>query len=178
MASHGARMKYRLVYDVMNDGLPWFGVVLAIVPLLLALACCLEIVERVRGRRSSLTAGRPQGFGVVPLPLLIVASTVLGLFGLFSASKTHEGFLQRQRCQEWAQAGNYQVTEGMVADYQYRKAGAQFRVVDSSFDLLHRSAGFTGRFNLPGARPDSLRAGLPVRLSHREGFILRVEIAP
>jgi hypothetical protein len=171
-------MKYRLVYDVMNDGFPWFGVMLTIVPLLLALAYCLEIGERLRDRRSSPAAGRPGSIETLLLPMLIVSTAVLGLFGLFVAAKMHEGLLSRQQCKEWAQAGVYQVTEGNVADYQYRRAGSSFRVADSSFDLLGRSAGFTGRFNAPGARHDSLRDGLLVRLSHRDGFILRVEIAP
>jgi hypothetical protein len=110
--------------------------------------------------------------------MLMVAIALLGFFGLFIASKTYEGFVQRQRCKEWAQAGDYQITEGTVADYQYRKAGPRFRVAGSSFDLLDRSAGFTGRFNAPGAAEESLRDGLPVRLAHHGPFILRVEIVP
>jgi hypothetical protein len=175
---HGARMEYRLVYDVRNDGHPWFGVAFAIVPLLLAVACFLEVLQRVRGKRPSPLAGRPRGFPVVPLPLLIVAITILGFFGLFSATKSYEGFVRQQRCQEWAQTGEYQVTEGTVADFQFRKAGSRFRIADLSFDLLDRSAGFTGRFNVPGAAEDSLRDGLRVRVAHHEGHILRVEIAP
>jgi hypothetical protein len=97
---------------------------------------------------------------------------------LFAARKTYEGFAQLRQCQEWLQAGQYHVTEGSIANYQYRRAGASFRVADSPFDILDRSAGFTGRFNVPGAPQVSLRDGLQVRLAHREGFILRVEITP
>jgi hypothetical protein len=171
-------MKYRVVYDVMNEGFPWMGVLLTVVPLLLGLASCLEIVERLRGRRSALAACRSRTIEALSMPMLIVSTTVLGLFGLFIASKAIEGFLSRQQCQEWAEAGAYQVTEGTVADYQYRRAGSSFRVVDSSFDLMGRSAGFLGGFKSTGARHDSLRDGISVRLSHRDGYILRVEIAP
>jgi hypothetical protein len=169
-------MSYHVVYDVMNDGFPWFGVALAIVPLLLALVCCLEIVERLRGRRYLPAATRGPGLETSPLSVLIISIIVLGFSGFFLASKLHEGLLGRRQCQEWAEAGAYLVTEGTVADYQYRRAGSSFRVAGSSFDLLERSAGFTGAFNVPGAGHDALRDGLLVRLSHRDGFILRVEI--
>jgi hypothetical protein len=102
---------------------------------------------------------------------------VLGSVGVFLASLSYEGFMQRQRCWEWARTGQYQVTEGKVADYQYRKTGSRFRVADAHFDLSGRSVGFTGHFNASGAGHDSLRDGLQVRLTHEEGFILRVEIA-
>jgi hypothetical protein len=47
----GALMQYRLVYDVLDEGPPWFGAAIAILLLLFAVACFLEILERVRGRR-------------------------------------------------------------------------------------------------------------------------------
>src|SRR5262249_29669257 len=124
------------------------------------------------------TTGRPAGVEGAPWVVVIVLFLLTSCLGVFLASYTYEAFVQRRRCQEWARAGQYQVTEGTVADYQYRKAGPRFRVAGVSFDLLNGSAGFTGRFNVPGAAEGSLRDGLPVRLAHREGFILRVEIAP
>jgi hypothetical protein len=57
------------------------------------------------------------------------------------------------------------------------RGGSRFRVGGMSFDLLNCSAGFTGRFNAPGAAGSSLRDGLQVCLAHHEGFILRIEIA-
>jgi hypothetical protein len=169
-------MNYRLVYDVLNDTtFPWFGVFFAIVPLLLVAASCLELVDRVRG--GGPTSALPRGLHTIPIAGLVVAILILSLFGFFSASKTYEGFVQRQQCKEWARAGQYQVTEGAIADYELRKAGATFRVADFSFDLLNRSAGFTGRFNAGAAAQDLLRDGLRVRLAHRDGFILRVEVA-
>jgi hypothetical protein len=172
-------VKYRLVYDVLDDGFPWFGAAFAAVPLLLAIVHVLEIRERVRGLPRG-PAPRVRGtipLEAVPLPLVIVSFLVLGSAGVLLASLTCEGFVQRQRCREWARGGRCQVTEGTIADYHYRKAGSSFRVGDQSFDLLNPSAGFTGPFNAPGAGKGSLREGLQVRLTHREGFILRVEIA-
>jgi len=170
-------MQYRFVYDVLNDGPPWLGVAFAVVPLLLAVACVLEILQRVRGRRPPSPGRRASPLEVAPLALEIVSVLLLVSAGVFFASRTYEGFVQQQRCQEWVRSGQYQVTEGTVADYEYRKAGPRFRVADSSFDLLDHSAGFAGRFNIPGAAAESLQEGMRVRLAHREGFVLRVEVA-
>ncbi len=171
-------MQYRLVYDVLNDGFPWFGVVFATVPLLLAVASLLEILQRVRRKQAISTPGhRASGFAAAPFVLVLVLFLFTGSVGAVFASLTYDGFMQRQRCKEWARAGKYQLTEGTVTGYHYRKAGPAFRVAGLSFDLLDRSAGFTGQFNVPGVTLDSLREGLPIRLAHQERYILRVEIA-
>jgi hypothetical protein len=171
-------MQYRLVYDVLNDGFPWFGVVFATVPLLLAVASFLEILKRVQRKQSPSAPGhRVSGLEAAPFVLVLVLFLFTGSVAAVFASLTYDGFMQRQRCKEWARAGKYEITEGTVTDYQYRKAGPAFRVAGLSFDLLDRSGGFTGRFNVPGATQDSLREGLPIRLAHQEGYILRVEIA-
>jgi hypothetical protein len=175
----GIIMQYRLVYDVLKeDGFPWFGVGFATVPLLLALVCLLEIVERVRGRRP-LPRPTPGCISLEATPLggLIVSFVLLGGFGVFFASNTYEAFAQRKQCQEWIRAGQYQVAEGTITDYYFRKGGAHFHVAGVSFDLLNCSAGFNGRFNVPRDAEGSLGDGLRVRLTHQDGFILRVEIA-
>jgi len=107
---------------------------------------------------------------------VLVVFLVTASAGIALASLAYDGFMQRQRCKDWARAGEYQLTEGTVTDYQYRKAGAAFRVAGLSFDLLDRSGGFSGRFNVPGTLQESLREGLPLRLAHHDGYILRVEI--
>jgi hypothetical protein len=170
-------MNYRLAYDVLNDGFPWIAVAFSLTPLLLAIACLLVILERA-GKAPVTTPRFPGRIPLeeMPVPLLVVCLLALSSIGVCLASISYQGFMQRQRCKEWACAGQYQVTEGTVADYQLPRGGARFRVADASFDLIDRSAGFTGRFNAPGARHGTLRDGLQVRLTHREGFILRVEI--
>ena len=171
-------MHYLVVYDVLNDGFPWFGVFFAVVPLLLAVAFVLEFLERVRGKKVSASPAPACGLEVMPIPLLIVAILILTCAGCFVASKTYEGYVHQQECKEWARTGQYQITEGTVADYHFLRVGANFRVADSSFDLMQNSAGFTGRFNIPGAPEDLLREGSRVRLAHQDGCILRVEVAP
>jgi hypothetical protein len=171
-------MQYRLVYDVLNDGPPWWGVAWVVVLLLFASASFLEIVARVRGK--SISPIRiPGRANIADLPLTVV--TVIGLLLVFlavlCASYTYKVFALWKDCQKWDRAGQYQTTEGTVTDYHFRKAGSSFRVGAQSFDLLNFSAGFTGRFNVPGAPQGSLSDGMRVRLAQREGFILRVEIA-
>jgi hypothetical protein len=170
-------MQYRLAYDVLNDGPPWFGLAFASLLLLFAVAPLLEILERVCGRRHSPTPGRPGDLAMVPFAVVIVLFLSIGCLGVFMASYTFEAFVQRKHCQEWVRSAQYDDTEGTVTDYQYRKAGPRFRVAGLSFDLLNGSAGFTGRFNGPGAADGELCDGLRIRLAHQAGFILRVEIA-
>src|SRR4051812_10333821 len=171
-------MRYRLVYDVQNDGPPWWGVVWVILLLLFASAAVLEIVELRRGRSSAPI--RVPGHAIVAgLPLAIAAARglLMVVLAVLCASYTSRVFALRKQCREWDRAGDYRVTEGTVADYDFRKAGSSFRVADQSFDLLHAPAGFTGRFNVPGAPEGSLANGMRVRLAQHEGLILRVEIA-
>ena len=173
-------MQYRLVYDVLNDRFPWFGVWFASVPLLCAIVCILEIVERLRGKPPE-PMPVPRVFGRVPLraaplPFLLLFILLFGSASVFLASQLYKAVVQQNQCQEWVRAGCYEVTEGSITDYNFQKGGSSFRVAGVPFDLLPLSVGFTGRFNAPGTAGGSLRNGLQVRLAHREGFILRVEI--
>jgi hypothetical protein len=173
-------MHYRLVYDVMNVGFPWIGVFFASVPLLIAVACIVECVERLRGK-PPVPMPAPRVFGRIPLaatplPMLILFIALCGVGAVFFGSLTCGAFVQQRQCQEWVRLRTYQVTQGTISDYHFRKAGANFRVAGVPFDLLPRSVGFTGRFNVPRDAEGSLRDGLRVRLAHRDGFILRVEI--
>lgn len=170
-------MNYHLVYDVRNDGLPWFGIALVGIMLLSTVACMLEIRERLRGK-SDKGVRIPGRANVRDLPIAAVIG--LGLFMMcltvLLASYAFNGYAQRQHCRDWAQANEYQITEGTIGDYWYRKAGPRFNVGAMSFDLAHQAAGFSGNFNVP-SREESLHNGLHVRLAHRDGYILRVEIA-
>jgi len=170
-------MSYRLVYDVLNDGPPWFGAAIATVVILLSVASFLEVRERMRGRRASAAPGHRGSITVLHFGVVIGLSLTLGGLGVFFAWYTGEAFVQRQLCRKWAQTADYQITEGTVTDYQYRKAGPSFRVAGWSYDLINATAGFGGRFNVPGAPEGDLRDGMRVRLSQHAGFILRVEIA-
>jgi hypothetical protein len=170
-------MQYRLVYDVLNDGPPWLGVFFAVLAFLFAAACFLEIRERLRGKRTATTPRQPRSIEVLPASLVVVLGLFMVGLGAIFAWYTHEAHAQQRQCQVWVRSGEHEVTEGTVAEYEYRRVGTRFRVAGKEFDLSTRSVGFTGRFNEPGAAKESLDDGLPVRVAHREGFILRVEIA-
>src|SRR5262249_41903619 len=169
-ALYGGLMQYRVVYDVLNDGFPWLAVAFTVVPFLLAIACILEIVRRVRRKQPTPTRRVTGRIPLVmtPLPVVVVFVVVLGFAGVYFAAQMYQGFVQRQRCREWVRTGQCQIVEGTIVDYHYRKAGSSFRVADQSFDLLNAPTSFTG---------SSLANGMQVRLTHREGSALRVEIA-
>ena len=155
-----ALMQYRLVYDVLNDGFPWWGLFWVTLLLLFAGAIFLEIVERVHGKSNS--SMRVPGRGnVADLPLAVVAAVgllIVVLAGL-CASYTYQVFAQQKQCQAWDRAGDFRITEGTVADYDFRKAGSSFRVADQHFDLLNVSVGFRGRFNVRRAGKARSRTG-------------------
>jgi hypothetical protein len=153
--------------------------VFAAIPFLFAVACVLVIVERARGKSPVPTPRVPGRIPLeeTPLPLVVVFMLVLGSIGVAIGCFAYQGILQRQHCKEWARTGQYEVAEGTIADYQLRKGSSSFRIAGQAFDLLNVYAGFTGRFNVAGAESKSLRNELPVRLAHRDGFILRIEIA-
>ncbi len=170
-------MHYHLVYDVLNDGFPWFGIAFAVLLSLFTFACLIEIRERLRGN-SEPRIRTPGRASMRDLPLAaVVGFTLLMLcFTTLLARDTYDGYSQRLRCREWAQDHQFQVTEGTISDYEYRKAGPRFSVANMVFDMANRSAAFSGRFNFP-AHEESLRNGLHVRLAHRDGYILRIELA-
>jgi hypothetical protein len=175
-------MQYRLVYDVLNARFPWLGVFFACVPLLLALVVVVEIFERARGKpRVPMPVPRVCGrlpLEATPLPFLILFLLLSGFAGVFFASLTYGAAVGQWQCQEWLQAGQYEVAEGTITNYHSQRGeGTSFRVAGLSVHIPPDSVGFTGRFNVGREAGDSLRDRLHVRLAHRAGFILRVEIA-
>jgi hypothetical protein len=170
-------MQYRLVYDVLNDGPPWLSVFFAILAFLFAAACFLVIRERLLDKRPSETTRQPRSIETLPSTLVLLLGLVMICIGGFYGWYSCEAYSQLRQCQELLRTVEYEITEGTITDYEHRRVGTRFRIVDRNFYLSMRFVGFTGRFNAPGARDGSLRDGLRVRLAHRHGFILRVEIA-
>jgi len=164
-------MEYRVVYSVLDDG-PAGGGAAALSVTLLVLAFVLYLARTQGGlsREGQRVSGR-----AVP-QLLIVAIAVAGLV---LAWIQYEVFLQQRRCKEWVRAGDYKTTVGTLADYRQggRAEIFYFRVGDITFSSTKRTAGFHGSFTVPGVKASLLRDGLRVRIAHREGYILRIEIA-
>jgi len=165
-------MHYRLVYDVLNDSFPWFGAAFSSGLLLFAISHIWKTAGRLRGKTTT-------SLYIPSLPVVVEGALgpILLLLAALSGLYTYEGLVRRTQLQEWSRNGQYEVTEGLITGYEFRKAGSRFRVGNVTFDLLNHPGGFTNRFNIPADEGGSLRNGLQVRLAYRDRAILRVEIA-
>jgi hypothetical protein len=92
-------------------------------------------------------------------------------------------YRDQMQCREWLRAGQHDTVEGTIADFR-RDAGKNphhhFRVGDVRFTywpLRQHTGGFSGDFTAPGTDNLKLRDGLRVRIAHRDGRILRIEVA-
>jgi hypothetical protein len=161
-------VEYRVIYDVREDAWPWLS---AAPPLLIGLLAVL-----CYGRRGGRAPDEPPA-GWRPSRWLL---PLLGLTFLYFAWNAADAFLGHSRCRGWAEAGQYEVTEGRAADYRsYGKPSSEsFRVEDFAYDGSAGRAGYRGRFTAPGVRADALRDGASIRVAHRSGCILRIEVAP
>src|SRR5262245_61209985 len=160
-------MKYRVIYDVLDDGLRWGA------PTLLSVTLLFCAFAFSMSRRQWRGMGMPRQSTTVASRLFILALVVGGLAfaGLQSLM-----FRQQQRCKAWAHAGQYIVVEGTVSNYERSRNILRFSVADTTFSCANRFGGYWGEFTAPGASQDALRNGLRVRINHREGYILRIEI--
>ena len=163
-------MEYQVVYDVLDDGWPWDSVLNG----LLALGLFLAYLLARRG-------GRPSASGIAAsrsrlswwlLVLGGVTVLVFGCLGLFAV-------LQQRQCKEWDRTGDYEVAEGAVSAYyrDSKPSSERFRVGELTVSCWGRSAGYRGRFNAPGVSGLVLRNGIRARIAHRDGLVLRVEVA-
>jgi hypothetical protein len=175
-------MKYHVVYDVRDAG--WslltagethFMLVGLGVTILLGFLYWRGM-GYINGRRTSeVDAGKK--FAGLFLPLLFA---LIG--GWQVATNNYPAYLENRRFQEWVRQGDYQTVEGAVTDYSLgRKYGsAGFRVGDVRFTyprMGHSKGSFRGQFTAPGTESLRLENGVKVRVAHREGRILRIEIA-
>jgi hypothetical protein len=80
-------MHYRIVYDVLNDRAPWFGDLLSIIPLLLCIAYCLELVDRVRRGQPSGTLAVTRSLETAPGSIVVISILLLAFFRLVRCSQ-------------------------------------------------------------------------------------------
>jgi hypothetical protein len=164
---------YLVLYDVLDDS-PRIG----LGPTMLAFAVLWTSFwvfihrfnphmppERRRNWRAALLIG----------PLF----TALALYVL--ATDTFPGYVDQRRCREWARQHAYETVEGPVVGFR-RDAGknvtTHFKVGEIAFSydaMLSKKGGFQGEFTV--LTPIKLRDGPHVRVAHREGRILRMEVA-
>jgi hypothetical protein len=87
--------------------------------------------------------------------------------------------VEQGRSKEWLRTGEYDTMEGEIADCRLSRNGGahRFRVQGVVF-VCDKAGGFHGTFTVTDAPPHSavLCNGTRVRVAHREGHILRIEI--
>lgn len=164
------------MYDVRDDGLfagSEFGLYFLGFAIFWTTAWIL-IHRYVRGmppdRRRNWRAGAVVGGILVAVGSIVVAGTTYPL--------ARDQWL----CREWLEAGEFQTAAGDVTALR-REAGKyppyHFRVGGTDFSYRPINAtvgGFQGEFTAPGSERSKFRDGLPVRVAHRDGRILRIEV--
>jgi hypothetical protein len=155
-------MDYIVVYDILRDGI---GVAPIFVCVGMLLGLCVGIGVLVSQRKQR----KPVGCLIVWLILWSLGVVVGGGNVLY----------QHFRCAAWARSGNFDVTEGQVTEFRplakREKGNESFTVQGLTFSYSSSNLSQGGfRYELG---PDGLlQEGSQVRISHREGRILKLEI--
>lgn len=154
--------RYTVVYDVLRDGIGIapVGVCLG---MLLGLGFGIALLIHERKQRK-------------PIGGLIVGLILWGTAALFGGGNV---IYQHLRCVAWAKSGNYEVVEGRVTGFQPRSAGQKsserFTVKGLTFAYSDSNLG-QGGFRYPFGPHGRLQDGTRVRVAHRQGRILKLEI--
>jgi hypothetical protein len=170
-------MTYRTVFDVRADDI-FAGNAAGLHYLSIAIAWTAVWVVLHRSVQGMPPARRRNGWkGAVVGGVLIAVGVIV------VAGTTYPAVRDQRRCREWLRAREYRTATGVVTALR-RDAGKyppwHFRVGATDFTYRGynaRTGGFRGEFTAPGADRLTLRDGLPVRIAHRDGRILRIEVA-
>jgi hypothetical protein len=170
-------MTYTIAYDVRDDsvfaghGMPLLFVGGAI----LWTAFWVLLHRCIRGMPPERRRNAWKGSAIGAL-LIVVGSIAV-------ATSTVPAVRDQLRCRDWLRTGDHQTVAGEVAGLHRQSPSKNpvwlFHVGETEFRyqaLQPPVAGFRGEFTAPGTRDRSLRDGLPVRIAHRDGRILRIEI--
>lgn len=159
-------MQYDVLYDVLDDGWP-------LAPLSVAGYALLFVAAWLwlRRRQRTSSSGTFRRFPWLLLGLGVLVVLIFAAVGI-------DALVQHRQCREWARAGQYEVLEGTVSEYVRggKTSNEQFQVGDWKYSATGRSAAYRGQFTTKGATRDALHNGLRVRIAHRDGHILRLEI--
>jgi hypothetical protein len=175
-------MKYHVVYDVLDAG--WSIVntgemhflLVGLGLTLLLIVIYSRGIGYIGGRRmSEVDPGKKLAGLLLPLLFILVGAWEV-------ATNNYPAYLENERFKEWVRLGDYETIEGVITNYSMgRKYGsAGFQVGDIRFTyprMDHSTGSFRGQFSAPGTEDLKLENGMKVRIAHREGRILRMEIA-
>lgn len=153
---------YIVVYDILRDGI---GIAPIFICLGMLVGLCVGLGILVSQRKQR----KPVGCLIVWL-IGWATGAVLG-----GGNVLYQHF----RCAAWARGGNFEVVEGPVTDFQplakHQKGSERFTVQGKTFSYSSANlsqGGFRYEFGPDGL----LHEGSQVRISHREGRIVKLEI--
>jgi hypothetical protein len=165
-------MEYRVIYDVLDDGL-------------LPAWSAGEIVFFLFGVGGTLIVGidcyfrrRYGGTGKRKNKVAWLGLIVTGAFSILGACLIYPLWREQAQCKEWARGDQYQVTEGIITDSNigrpsfFKVSGVVFRY----YTVHGHEGGFRGEFTCKNPPQGRLRDGQAVRIRSQEGRILRIEI--
>lgn len=152
--------KYRVVWDVLEDGLTLWPLALLVLGACVAAGVLLFSIKRKK----------PQG---LILFVIMTAGLSMGLL-VYGVVAMHQ-----IRCIVWARSGKCQVAEGVVKDFhpmpysghdseRFTVSGVKFEYSD--YDLSG------GGFNNTSSHGGPMMKDLQVRITHKNGQILKLEV--
>lgn len=164
-----ATPEFVVVYDILEQGLETFQFLLLLGILSGVVAGCYNIIKTLR-------QGQHDWVNVCGLLVFLICLVIwISLVGNFVS-----GILWQQwRCMSWAKKGDFQVAEGHVQGYRRTKltkwtARESFTVNGVHF-FLSDSDWLKAGFNKTSWRGGPFRGGVYARISHKDGYLLKVE---
>lgn len=156
--------EYVVAYNILDEGIGWQRMwpVLGWLAGLVIAGCAWR--HQLRERK----------YSAVLFMSLWLAFWICG--GIFGVSNV---VIQQVKCINWAKSGEFEVVEGEVRDFKpmpahghtnevFTVSGVRFSYSD--YDLSR------GGFNNATSHGGPIREGLPVRIAHRDGRILKIEV--
>jgi hypothetical protein len=176
-------MKYHVVYDVLDGGWSVLNtgemrfLLLPLGIMIFLIFCYWRGIGYLNGRPLS---DPDQGKGMCGAILFLGFFFVAGVWMV--ATNNYPAVVENLRFREWVRNGEYETVEGTITDHSLGRKynDSHFRVADVRFtyNRTDNSKGsFRGQFTAPGTQGLRLENGMRVRIAHREGRILRIEIA-
>jgi hypothetical protein len=167
-------MDYRVLYDVRDDSWTNIGEAGGAVGFL-GVALLWTVIWSFAYRaemRKNPDRARKMRFGLVLGLFFIILGTYLAI------DRAIPAYEEYQRCRQWLDDGNNQVTEGVIAEVSRGVKGpSRYRIGDAWFGGSRTNGGFRSSFTAEDAKSFRLEVGMSVRFTTREGRILRVEVA-
>lgn len=155
---------YIVAYDVSQEGIWRDAISNTAVPLLFVLAGIAVLIYSIRRRQRDLI-----GF----VSLWLIVSICVGLPGSWNVVS------QRMQCIDWLRTGDFEIVEGPVANFKPMPYTGHSLEVFTVNNVTFRYSDYDisqGGFNNTASHGGPIHEGLHVRIAHRQGRILRLEI--